>query len=178
MGPRTRVLGFLALYAAFTVLWQALAETPLLPAWIEGLIVPAAALWLDAVSGWAGGGGVQAAGARLASPEAVLNVLPGCEGSDAMALVAVAAAVAPRPGRVRLLGAMLLVAAVFVLNQARLALLLWALPRDRALFESLHTLWLPLALMVASAALFMGWLAATAPRGSATPPPGGAALAA
>jgi exosortase/archaeosortase family protein len=162
------VLAFLVLYAGFTVLWQALADTPVLPAWIEGLIVPAAALWLDALSGWTGGPDVQADGARLATPAAVLNVLPGCEGSDAMALVAAAVAVAPRSGQVRLLGALLLAAAVFVLNQARLALLLGTLARDRALFEALHTLWLPLALVLASAALFVAWLGATAPPAAAT----------
>jgi exosortase/archaeosortase family protein len=162
-GPRARACGFVLLFAAFTVLWQALADTPALLGWIESVVVPVAALWLGAASALFGFGPVAADGARLVGEAAALNVLPGCEGSDAMLLVAAAVLVAPRSGGQRLLGLLLLGAAVFALNQARLGGLLWALAEDRALFEQLHTLWLPLALVGASVGLVVLWLQATAP---------------
>jgi exosortase/archaeosortase family protein len=154
---------FVLLFAGFTVFWQALAETPLLHAWIERVVVPAAAFVLSGVAMLFGLGTVAAEGARLVGDAAVLTVLPGCEGSDAMLLVAAAVLVAPRSGAQRLLGLLLLGGAVFALNQARLAALLWALAEDRALFDRLHTLWLPLALVGASVGLFLAWLGATAP---------------
>lgn len=160
--PRLRVLGFVALYAGFTVLWQALADTPLLDAWIAGLVVPAAAAWLGPAASAMGAGTVVAEGFRIVGTRAELNVLPGCEGSDAMGLVAAAILVAPRSGGRRLVGLVLGVAAVFALNQVRLAALLWSLAKDRALFERLHTVWLPLGLVAASVAVFWLWLVASA----------------
>jgi exosortase/archaeosortase family protein len=164
------VLGFIALYAGFTVLWQALADTPLLHAWIEQIVVPAAAAWLAAGASLAGSGSVFVAeGARLVGTASSLNVLPGCEGSDAMLLVAAAVLVAPRSGGQRLLGLLVVLGLVFALNQVRLAGLLWALAHDRALFDRLHTLWLPLALVLASVGVFWAWLHASAPRSELTP---------
>jgi exosortase/archaeosortase family protein len=99
----------------------------------------------------------QALGARLAVEGGALNVLHGCEGADLALLSASAALAAPVAWRRRLVGLALMLGAAFVLNQLRLQLLLQAHLLRPAWFDVLHTLWLPLGMVLLLAALLLVW---------------------
>jgi exosortase/archaeosortase family protein len=150
-----RVLAFLALFSTLTLAWTSRPAAPLQVWVIERLTVqPAAWLFglLDA------GRGVEAAGARLTSPGGNVQVLPGCEGVDLVFLLLSAMLCAPLAWRLRLLGLAVGAGLVFVLNQARVIALVLAASHDRALFDLLHGTVLPLALVAAVGAFFLGWL--------------------
>ena len=104
------------------------------------------------------GSGVLAAGSRLTSPDGGINILNGCEGMDVVLLLTSAMLVAPIPVSRRILGVLAGCLAVFVLNQARVLMLFYAIRHDRALFETLHTVVTPLMLIVAAGVFFVGWL--------------------
>jgi exosortase/archaeosortase family protein len=101
----------------------------------------------------------QAAGARLLVEGGALHVLPGCEGADLALLSASAMLAAPLAWRWRLLGLTVMLMAVFVLNQLRLLLLLLVHLREPAWFDPLHTLWLPLAMVMLLGSLLLAWTA-------------------
>lgn len=155
-GNLARVLGFLALFTMLTLAWTSRAAAPLQVWVIERLTVQPAA-WLfghvDPVRG------VEAAGPRLTSPAGSVQVLPGCEGADLAFLLASAMLFAPLAWRWRLLGLAIGGALVFALNQARVVALVVAAGHDRALFDLLHGTVLPLVLVAAVGAFFVGWLA-------------------
>lgn len=141
---------FAGLYGLY-VRWPAVAD-----GFIEWLTVrPAATLlqWLTPDLQ------AQALGSRLVVHGGALNVRHGCEGADLALLAASAALAVPTPWRWRLAGLLLMLTAAFVLNQLRLVLLLLAHLRLPAWFDMLHTLWLPLAMVLLLAGLLLSWLA-------------------
>jgi exosortase/archaeosortase family protein len=151
----TRLLAFLLLFA---VLYFALAQ-----AWNAGLsrwvidfgtVQPAA--WL--ARQLCGDESIVADGSRLASARASVNVLFGCEGTDVSLLLVAAMLAAPATWRDRALGLLAGLCFVFVVNQARLLALFFALRDRRSWFGPLHGLVAPLAVVVAVSAFFLGWL--------------------
>ncbi len=150
-----RVLAFLALFTALTLAWTHRAAAPL-QAWVIERLTVQPAAWLFGI--FDPGRGVEAAGARLTSPGGNVQVLPGCEGVDLMFLLLSAMLFAPLPWRWRLLGLAAGAGLVFVLNQARVVALVLAAAHDRALFDLLHGTVLPLVLVAAVGAFFLGWL--------------------
>jgi exosortase/archaeosortase family protein len=151
-----RVLAFLALFTALTLAWTSRAAAPL-QAWVIERLTVQPAAWL--FGRFDAGRGVEAAGARLTSPGGNVQVLPGCEGADLAFLLVSAMLFAPLPWRSRLLGLAVGAALVFVLNQARVIALVVAAGHDRAWFDLLHGTVLPLLLVAAVGAFFLGWLA-------------------
>jgi exosortase/archaeosortase family protein len=159
-----RTGAFLALFAVLTLAWSSRAAAPAQTWFIERWTVQPAA-WL--FQRFDAGRGVEADGARLASPAGSVQVLPGCEGADIAFLLASAMLFAPLGWRLRALGLLVGLAWVFVLNQARVVGLVLAAGHDRALFDLLHGTVFPLALVAAVGAFFVGWLALAAPRAAA-----------
>lgn len=160
-GRLVRVGAFLALFAALTLAWSSRAAAPLQTWFIEAWTVQPAAWLFQRVDA---GRGVEAAGARLTSPVGSVQVLPGCEGADIAFLLASAMLFAPLGWRMRALGLAVGLVLVFVLNQARVIGLVLAAAHDRALFDLLHGTVLPLVLVTAVGAFFVGWLALATPR--------------
>jgi exosortase/archaeosortase family protein len=152
-----QALAFIALFALLQLLWQA-ARGSALESFVvhDGTVRPAAGLvnlLTPAVEARAVGStllGVDGAG---------LNVLNGCEGTEALLLLAAAFAVVPMPWRRRLAGLAVGVAVVFVVNQARILVLFYANRGTRAWFEMLHSVITPLAVVLLVAAYFYAWLA-------------------
>lgn len=99
----------------------------------------------------------QALGSRLVVDGGSLNVLHGCEGADLALLSASAALAAPMDWRWRFIGLALMLGATFALNQLRLMLLLKAHLHHPSWFDPLHTLWLPLGMVLVLAALLLAW---------------------
>lgn len=143
--------------AWFAVLQAAYSEWPLLSQWLieQATVRPAA--WVLTLA--APGLEAQALGARLVVEGGALHVLKGCEGADLALLSASAMLAVPGSWRRRLAGLALVLTAVFVLNQLRVLLLLQAHLVAPAWFDRLHTLWLPLAMVLALAALLWVWTA-------------------
>jgi len=149
-----RLFFFLAMFASLQALYGAAKGS-----WVERLVIDQAivktAAWLiDTVDPSVG---VTPAGPRLRAPGGGINILNGCEGTEAAFLMMAAMLVAPLSMRARLSGLLVGTLVVFVLNQARVVA--------------------PLLLIIAVAAFFVFWLnryAATpdVPRVAATAQPG------
>lgn len=104
-------------------------------------------------------------GAVLVSQRARLTVREGCDGLDALLLVAAAFLAAPLPWRARFAGLAAGLALVYALNQARLVALWFALRHDRELFALLHGFVAPAILVGAACGLFAWWISRPAARG-------------
>ena len=150
-----RLLAFLLLIGAF---YLALAQ-----AWSQGLshwvidvltVEPAACFARQVFADPA----IVAQGARLGSPQASLNVLFGCEGSDVLMILAAALLASPVRWADRLAGLVAGTAFVFIVNQVRLLALLGAVRSRRDWFGPLHGLVTPLVLVVLVGAFFLLWL--------------------
>lgn len=99
---------------------------------------------------------VSADGVRLVSPQLRLNVLPGCEGTEAWALLVAAIIAMPLPWRRKLLGAVTGSALVCILNLIRMIVLYWAALDDRPLFNALHGYIAPTVIVIALSLFFLG----------------------
>ncbi len=143
--------------AWFVVLYALYGLSPAAAAWFIEDATVRPAVWLLGLLApdWQ----PQAAGARLWVTGGSLHVLPGCEGADLALLSASAMLAAPLAWRWRLLGLTAMLLAVFVLNQLRLLVLLLAHLREPSWFDPLHTLWLPLAMVMLLGSLLLAWTA-------------------
>jgi exosortase/archaeosortase family protein len=148
---------FLLLYGGLHGAYQALRDSRFDPWFIHELTVrPAAGLIAVLFPGDA----VAAAGPRLVWPEGRLTLLAGCDGFEVMSLFIAAVLVADVGWRRGLIALVVGCAAVWALNQARIAALYWSFRYQREWFDAVHTAWGPLLLVVAVAALYawaIGW---------------------
>jgi exosortase/archaeosortase family protein len=150
-----QALLFLALFTLLQLGWQALRGSAAEQFVVHDLTVRPAA-WLvnlltPSVQARALGNTVHAAGGSL-------NVINGCEGVEALLLLAAAFAVAPLPWRQRLGGFAFGVGVVFLVNQARILALFYANRGTRAWFEMLHSIITPIGVVLLVAAYFYAWL--------------------
>lgn len=150
-----RLVFFLAVFATLQGLYEAAKG-----GWVERLVIDHAtvqtAAWLiDTVDPSVG---VESAGPRLRAPGGGINVLNGCEGTEAVFLMVAAMLVAPLSLRARLTGLLAGTLVVFVLNQARVVALFYAFRSDKAVFDMLHGIVAPLLLIIAASAFFVVWL--------------------
>lgn len=99
----------------------------------------------------------QAQGSRIRAPGGGINIINGCEGTDALFLLLAAMLAHRATWRQRLWGMVVGTLAVFALNQLRVLALFYSFRSDRALFDQLHGLVTPLLLICAAMALFAVW---------------------
>jgi exosortase/archaeosortase family protein len=111
----------------------------------------------------------QAQGSRIRAPGGGINILNGCEGTEALFLLIAAMAAHRATWRQRAVGLLAGTVAVFGLNQLRVLALFYSYRSDRALFDQLHGLVTPLLLICSAVALFAAW-ADWARRGAASVP--------
>jgi exosortase/archaeosortase family protein len=150
--PWRRVLGFVLLFGFLLGLYRSPWGVPLERTMIERVTVPAAAWFIALADPEAG---AVARGPRISSPGGALNVLHGCEGSDAALLLAAALLVAPLPWRWRLAGAVVGALALVVLNLGRVVMLFYAMRYAPQWFPTLHGLVAPLMMVAAACAAFV-----------------------
>jgi exosortase/archaeosortase family protein len=150
-----RGLLFLLVYGAFNLGWQSLHNTP-----VEQFIVHNAtvvpAVWI--ANGLTPALQARAVGTTIKAPGGGLNILNGCEGLDALFLLIAAFCVAPLPWRARMRGVSLGILLVFIVNQARILGLLYAYRADPQLFQPLHGLIAPLAVVLIISGYFYVYL--------------------
>ncbi|MEI7970276.1 MAG: exosortase/archaeosortase family protein [Betaproteobacteria bacterium] len=153
--PLARVAAFAALFLILQNGWSRAAGSELERWVIDRATVATAAAAIRAIDP---ASEVVAAGSRLRSPGGGINVLNGCEGTDALLLLQSALAVAPLAWRHRAAGMAVGLALVFLLNQVRVVGLFYAFRRAPAAFDLLHGFVAPVLLVAAAGAFFAVWL--------------------
>jgi exosortase family protein XrtM len=145
------VLLFTAMYAALSRAWsEGLSH------WVIDVATVRPAAWI--ARNLAGNPAIVAAGSQLRSPQASINVLYGCEGTDVLMLLAAALLVAPVAWRDRMLGLAAGTVFVFAVNQLRVLALFFSIWLRPTWFGPLHGLVAPLTVVVLVAAFFLAWL--------------------
>ena len=104
---------------------------------------------------------VTTAHTRILSPIANLNVLKGCEGTEALLILFAAIIAVRRPLRVTLVGLLLGTVLVFVLNQLRIVALYFVVAWHRDWFEAIHGFAAPMLIVMLCGMAFLAWLRAT-----------------
>lgn len=100
------------------------------------------------INAWTPDVQARAAGPRIKAPGGGINILNGCEGTEVLFLLVAALLAYPMSWRWRAIGMVSGTALVFTLNQVRLLALFYTYRSDRALFDELHGLVMPLLLIV------------------------------
>jgi exosortase/archaeosortase family protein len=156
-----RSLLFFLIFACLQLGWQGLRGTD-----VEALIVhdatvrPAVSLInLLTPSAYA-----RAVNFTISAPGGGLSIQNGCEGTEVLFLLLAALFVAPLSWRSRVTGIFVGTLVVFVVNQARIAILFYAYRADHALFDRLHGSVTPLLMILAVGGYFYGWLLHARPR--------------
>jgi exosortase family protein XrtM len=166
MGPTestrssARHLRFLLLFALGYVVLHSLyfcVPTPILVDHVYhyGIVKVAAAL-----IGWlAPGEAVNAAGHRLWSARASLEIVRGCDGSGVLFLLTAAVLAQAAPLKKKLLGVLGALALVYLLNQLRVVGLYFVASYREAWFVPLHAYFIPILMILLSVLYFAGWTA-------------------
>ena len=150
-GMLLRALAFVLVFMALQAGWEAARGSWVERLWVHRLTVHSATLVINLLTPE-----VKAVpqGARIVAPGGGLNVLFGCEGTDAVFLLTAALLVFPLPLRLRLTGLLAGLAWVFALNQLRIVALFYAFRSDSRLFDLLHTTAAPLLMVVLTGLFF------------------------
>ena len=164
-----RALAFALVFMALQAGWETARGSWLERLWVHELTVRSATVVINLLTP-----SVQAVpqAARIVAPGGGLNVLFGCEGTDAVFLLTAALLVFSLPMRLRLTGLLIGLVWVFVLNQLRIVALFYAFRSSSGLFDLLHTTAAPLLMVVLTGLFFHLWMehANPAQRDSRRPP--------
>jgi exosortase/archaeosortase family protein len=158
----SRVLAFVAVFAVLEAAWL-WTDATTAHRWVieRGVVAPAAAAARQLTPLHP----VVSAGDVLDGSGTRLRIVAGCDGIETLFLLTAGFAVAPLPWRRRLLGWTLGLPFVYVLNQARILSLYYALRTNPALFDALHGIVTPVLMVIAVLAFYYAWLE---PRSTAT----------
>lgn len=166
-GLLLRALAFVLVFMALQAGWEAARGSWIERLWVHQLTVSSATLVINQLTPEVN---AVAKGTRITAPGGGLNVLFGCEGTDAVFLLTAALMVFPMSMRARLTGLLAGLVWVFVLNQLRIVALFYAFRADTGLFDLLHTAAAPLLMVVLTGLFFHLWLVHAGSRnGSAAP---------
>jgi exosortase/archaeosortase family protein len=94
-------------------------------------------------------------GPSILAPDGGINVRNGCEGTEVLFLLIAALLAYPFSWRVRAVGAVAGAGYVFLINQVRLLALFYSIRSDRGLFNQLHGVIAPLALILCTLMFFL-----------------------
>lgn len=150
-----KALLFVLVFAALQFSWQGLGDRDTGHVLIARVIVAPAALIVRALTPDVQ---VNAVGTRLVSARASINIINGCDGMDMLFLLFAGFAVAPLPWRPRLIGTLAGLPLVYLLNQARIVGLFYAIRTHSGWFDPLHGFIAPVVMVVLIALYFYGWL--------------------
>jgi exosortase family protein XrtM len=163
-GLLLRAFAFALVFMALQSGWEAARGSWIERLWVHQLTVRSATVVINQLTPE-----VQAVakGTRISAPGGGLNVLFGCEGTDAVFLLTAALLVFPMSLRARATGLVVGLVWVFVLNQLRIVALFYAFRADSGLFDLLHTAAAPLLMVVLTGLYFHLWLAHAGAKGGA-----------
>jgi len=162
---KARAVLFVAIFCIMQLGWQALGGT-----WVQRLVVDdvtvgSASALVNAVTPEVH---ARAAGTAVHAPGGGLNIINGCDGTETWFLLCAAFAVVPLTTRARSIGLLLGTLVVFGVNELRILALFYANRSDPDLFNLLHAVLGPIAVILAVAGFFYGWVMTHAPRPAAT----------
>lgn len=158
---RRRILPALAIFLltffALQIGWSHARGTSLEHWVIDGATVHTSVAVINALTPQAS---AIAQGPSILAPSGGINVRNGCEGTEILFLLLAALLAYPFSWRLRLVGAIAGAVYVFLINQIRLVTLFYAIRNDYALFNQLHGVVTPLALILCTLLFFAalrGW---------------------
>jgi exosortase/archaeosortase family protein len=150
-----RVAAFAAAFIALQFGWQ-MARGSALDDFVIGTMTARPATWI--INTLTPEVGAVAAGSSINSHGGGLNIRNGCEGTEALFLLMAAFVATPLGWSSRWKGFLLGTAVVYVANQLRVVGLFYAYRSNHALFDTMHSFVMPLALIVIVAGFFYAWL--------------------
>lgn len=153
--PAWMAMIFLSVFLLLHLSWESAAGSGVERLIINDLIVRPAAwiiqqFWPDQQ--------VVARGHQLLSPTGRLNILTGCDGLETLFLLWAAFLAYPFAWRERVSGFVLGAVFIYAINQGRIVTLWQAWLSDRALFEALHGVVLPLVMVACCLVFFLVFL--------------------
>jgi exosortase/archaeosortase family protein len=151
----TRIMLFAGIFAAMQFGWNRARGTNLERVAIDDLTVRPAAWLINHITPEIM---VQAVGTRLNATGGGINILNGCEGSEVVFLFAAAMMVAQFRMKWRLVGMLIGSIAILGCNQVRILALFYVNRSDKVLFELLHGIVAPIALILIATFFFIFWL--------------------
>lgn len=146
---------FAGLFAAMQFGWNSARDTLLERIAIDVMTVRPAAWLINHITPEIM---VQAVGTRLKAAGGGINILNGCEGSEVVFLLAAAMMVAQLRMKWRLLGIATGSISILICNQVRILALFYVNRSDKALFELLHGIIAPIALILIATGFFIYWI--------------------
>jgi exosortase family protein XrtM len=171
LAPRPRqisvvahVLAFMSVFICLQLLWDAVRHTSAERVLIEFLLVKPAAVILNLITPQAN---VVANGPLLTTATGGLKIVSECTGTEVYFLLTAALCVFPMPWRARMGGILLGMAFVYTLNHARILALFYAHGANLTLFDLLHGIFLPVALVACTFLYFVWWTGRHAARAAA-----------
>jgi exosortase/archaeosortase family protein len=146
---------FVLTFAILQLTWQGLRATAVNRIIVDDVTVGSAAALVNLLTP-----AVQARadGVTLAARGGGLNIINGCDGTEALFLLTAAFVAASLPWRHRLTGFLLGLPVVFAVNELRILALFYANRADRGLFDLLHATVTPIAVIILVAGYFYVWL--------------------
>lgn len=166
LGTGGTVLLFLAVFFAMQWAWNQSRDTAVERLVIHQATVRPAVFLINLFDGTAA---ARAEGARITSPSGGINILNGCEGTEALFLLVAAFSVAPLALRAKLSGLLLGTMLIYGLNQLRIVALFHAWRDNRFWFDVLHGYVAPTAIVMAVLAFFYLWQRRAATESSVQP---------
>jgi len=101
---------------------------------------------------------VVAEGHRLISPASRLSILNGCEGTESLFLMIAAIVAYTARWRQKAAGILAGVLLIYLVNQARIVGLWFALRHDRQLFAVMHGYIAPILIIIAGSLFYLWWM--------------------
>ena len=150
-----RIAVFALIFTGLQLGWQSVRDTAAGRVLVEDVVVNSATTLINTLTPATH---ARAEGTMVRARGGSLNIVNGCEGTEALFLLAAAFAVAPLRWRARLMGFLLGALVVYAVNELRILALFYANRHDQALFEVLHATVTPIAVIVLVAGYFHAWL--------------------
>lgn len=155
LGRLLQALLFLAIFGVLQYAWSTVREGDIGRFVVEDLTVKTAVALINLFSPQTS---AIAQGTHISAIGGGINVISGCEGVEVMLLLAASMTISPLAWRSRLAGLLIGSLVVFLLNQARLISMFFAVRIDRSVFEMLHGMVAPILLIALTALFFSWWL--------------------
>jgi exosortase/archaeosortase family protein len=151
---RTRIAAFAGIFLVLQLAWQSAREGAF-GSWIISTLLVQPVVWV--INQLSPLMAAAALGDTIHAPGASLRVLNGCEGVEAWILLVAMLLAARSEFRHRVWGIALGTVFVLLINQLRLLGLFYANRADRSLFDLLHSVVMPAAIVVAVLAYTAWW---------------------
>jgi exosortase/archaeosortase family protein len=142
---------FILTFVSLQLGWQGLRGTAIDRLLVQDVTVNSAAALVNLITPACH---ARAAGSTLWACNGGLNIINGCDGTEALILLTAAFVVAPLPWWRRLGGFLLGLPVVFAVNEFRILALFYANRSDHGLFDVLHATVTPIAVILLVAGYF------------------------